>query len=148
MQKSGSVSRKARVTGRVLSGIVIAFLLFDSMTKLLLVNEVVTASAKSGYPIGLLQPIGAILMGCLVLYLIPRTSVLGAILLTGYLGGAVEANLRVGAPLLSTALFPVYFGILAWAGVYLRDRRLRDLLPFRRRERRQTDAVTEIRSAA
>jgi hypothetical protein len=76
--------------------------------------------------------IGVILLVCTILYLIPQTAVLGAILLTGYLGGAVATNFRVQAPLFSNVLFPVYLGIFVWLGLYLRDARIRELLPFRR----------------
>ena len=75
--------------------------------------------------------IGILLLGCVALYLVPRTSVLGAILLTGYLGGAVASHVRVGDPWFSHALFPVYVGLLIWGGLYLRDQRLRALVPFR-----------------
>ncbi len=119
-------SRKALWAGRILSGIAIVFTLFDSVTKILRVDEVVKASAKFGYPVGLLPTIGIILFVCLIVYAIPRTSILGALLITGYLGGAVEANLRVGSPLFSNALFPVYFAVLVWGGLFLREQRVRE----------------------
>ncbi len=125
-------STKALWTGRILSGIAIVFMLFDSVTKILRVDEVVKASAQFGYPISLLSTIGIILLGCLIVYVIPRTSVLGALLITGYLGGAVEANLRVGTPLFSNALFPVYFAVLVWGGLVLRDQRVREFFSLRK----------------
>ena len=90
------------------------------------------ASAQFGYPTGLLSTIGIILLVCLVIYVVPRTSVLGALLITGYLGGAVEANLRIGTPLFSNALFPVYFAVLVWGGLFLREQRVRDFFSFRK----------------
>ncbi len=115
-------------TGRVISGLVVLFLLFDSITKLMKVDAVVKASEQIGFPVNLISVIGIILLVCVVVYVYPPTSRLGAILLTGYLGGAVEANLSAGTPLFSNVLFPVYFGILVWAGLYLRDRRVGELL--------------------
>ena len=85
-----------------------------------------------GYPQNLVVEIGIILLACTVLYIIPRTCVLGAILLTGYLGGAVASQLRIGEPLFGYVLFPVYIGILAWGGIYLREARLRALIPLQR----------------
>ena len=125
-------SKKVLWTGRIMSGIAIVFMLFDSITKILRVDEVVKASAQFGYPVNLLSAIGVILLVCLIAYVIPRTSILGALLITGYLGGAVEANLRIGAPLFSNALFPVYFAILVWGGLFLREERVRSLFSLRR----------------
>ncbi len=120
-------SNKALWTGRILSGIAIVFMLFDSVTKILRVDAVVKASAQFGYPVSLLSTIGIILLVCLVIYVIPRTSILGALLITGYLGGAVEANLRIGTPLFTNALFPVYFAVLVWGGLVLREERVRKM---------------------
>ncbi|MDE3056959.1 MAG: DoxX family protein [Bacteroidota bacterium] len=117
---------KRILAGRIITGFVTAFLLFDSITKLLKADFVVKASEQTGYPIALIPIIGTILLGCIIVYLFPRTSILGAVLLTGYLGGAVEANLRAGTPLFSNVLFPVYFGILVWAGLFLRKQRVRE----------------------
>lgn len=119
-------------TGRIISGLVIAFLLFDSITKLMKVEAVVKASEQMGYPVSLLSIVGTILLACVVLYVVPKTSIWGAVLLTGYLGGAVEVNLRAGTPLFSNVLFPVYFGILVWAGLYLRSRRVREFFSLRK----------------
>jgi hypothetical protein len=85
-----------------------------------------------GLPVALSVPLGVILLSSTLLYAIPRTSILGAILLTGYLGGAVLTHVRVGDPLFSHALFPVYLGMLMWFALYLRDARLRALIPVKR----------------
>jgi hypothetical protein len=118
--------------GWIISGVVLLFLLFDGISKVMLIPAVVEATAQIGYPQDLLRPIGIIGLTCGVLYAIPRTALLGAILLTGFLGGAVASHLRLGDPLFSHVLFGVYVGILAWGGLYLRDARLRALLPFHR----------------
>lgn len=112
------------ITGRVLTGIASAFLLFDISGKLLVVPQVVDAMDKLGWPLQLAVPVGVILLGCLVLHLIPRTAGLGAVLLTGFLGGAVASQLRVGNPLLGYTLFPVYIGALVWGGLFLRQPRI------------------------
>jgi hypothetical protein len=114
-------------TGRILSGIVVLFLLFDSITKLITIKPVVDGMRQLGYPVPLAPVIGAILLICVVLYVIPRTAPLGAILLTGYLGGAVASQLRLEMPLLGYTLFPIYVAALAWGGLYLRDSRVRTL---------------------
>jgi len=114
---------KARLwTARILTVLVILFLLFDSLTKVLRVEEVVKASAQFGLQASTLPVIGLVLLACTVIYVIPRTSVLGAILLTGYLGGAVACNVLARTPLVSNVLFPVYFGIAVWAILFLRGR--------------------------
>src|SRR5689334_9296359 len=125
---SAPVGRTARRVGRVVTGLVTLFLLFDSVTKLLRVPAVVTATAQMGFPVAAVPVIGATLLACVVLYLVPRTAVLGAVLLTGYLGGAVCAQLRIEAPLFSMLLFPVYTGALVWLGLYLRSAALRALV--------------------
>lgn len=127
-------SKKTIWTGRVITAIVVLFLLFDSITKLLRVDAVVKASEQMGYPVSLLTVVGIILLVCVIIYVNPRTSILGGVLLTGYLGGAVEVNLRAGSPLFSNVLFPVYFGILVWAGLYLRNQRVREFISFRKAE--------------
>jgi DoxX-like protein len=121
-----------RRTGNILSGLVILFLLFDSFGKLVKAQAVIEGTLKLGYPESSIIPIGIILLVCVVFYAIPRTAVLGAILLTGYLGGAVATNLRVGAPLLLYILFPIYVAGFVWGGIYLREDRLREVLPVRR----------------
>ena len=126
-----AVSKKGLWIGRILSGLAVLFLVFDGVTKVMKVPAVMQASAQMQYPLGLIPVIGIVLLVCTAVYAIPRTSILGAILLTGYLGGAVEAQLRVGNPLFAETLFPVYFSVLIWGGLFLRERRLRALLPFR-----------------
>jgi hypothetical protein len=109
---------------------VVLFLLFDSITKVLKVRAVMEASAQLGYPANTIFAIGIILLVCTLFYIIPQTAVLGAILLTGYLGGAVAANLRIGSSMFNT-LFPIVFAALAWTGIFLRESRLGALIPFR-----------------
>ena len=115
-------------TGRVLSGLVIAFLLFDSVAKLLKPGFVVEATLKLGYPENTIIGIGIVLLICTILYAIPQTSIFGAVLLTGYLGGAIATHVRVGDPLFSHVLFPIYVAVMMWGGLYLRDPRLGALL--------------------
>src|SRR3982750_414271 len=110
-------------TGRILSGIAVLFMLFDGTLHILKPAAVVEAFAKLGYPVGTSVAIGVIELACVVFYLIPRTSVFGAILLTGYLGGAIAAQLRVLAPLFSTLLFPIYVALFLWGGLYFRNER-------------------------
>ena len=117
-------------TGRVLSAIPALFLLLDGVMKLVKPAPVVEATVQLGYPEGVILGLGVVLLACTVLYLIPRTSVLGAILLTGYLGGAVATHVRVGEGLFPV-LFPVLVGALLWGGLVLRDAGLRALLPLR-----------------
>lgn len=118
--------------GWTLSGLVILFLLFDTTIKLIKIEPVVTAMAELGYPDGLARPIGLIVLACAVLYAVPRTAILGAVLLTGLLGGAISSHVRIDSPLFSHTFFGVYLGILAWGGLFLRDARLRALFPVRR----------------
>jgi hypothetical protein len=124
-------SSKSLWTGRIVSGLVAAFLLFDAIIHLLKPAPVVEAFAKLGFPMRLAVPLGIVELVCVLLYLIPRTSILGAMLLTGYLGGAVAIQLPTGNPFFGEVLFPVYVGIFLWGGIYLRDERLRTLIPFR-----------------
>jgi hypothetical protein len=125
------ISKRKLWTGRILSGLVVLFLVFDSLGKFLKPVQVVEAFARLGFPASLSLAIGTILLACTILYAIPRTSILGAVLLTGYLGGAVASQLRIGEPLFSHVLFPVYFGILLWIGLYLREDRLREFIGLR-----------------
>ena len=120
------------ITGRILSSIAVLFLIFDSVAKLLQVQPVLKGSIELGYPASTVFPIGVILLLCVITYLIPRTSVLGAVLLTGYLGGAIATHLRVGNPLLSHTLFPIYVALFIWGGLFLRDANLRAFFPWRR----------------
>jgi hypothetical protein len=128
-----STSGRALWAGRIISGFVVLFLLVDAGFKLIrpLPAPAVEAFSKLGYPVEFAGGIGILLLACVAVYLIPRSSVLGAVLLTGYLGGAVASHVRVGDPWFSHALFPVYVGLLVWGGLYLRDDRLRALMPFR-----------------
>lgn len=118
--------------GYLLSGLVTAFLIFDGAIKLVPLEVVTQTMTDLGYPAGVERTLGAITLACALLYAIPRTSVLGAILLTGLLGGAIATHLRVGSPLFSHLLFGVYLGLMAWGGLWLRDERLQALLPFKR----------------
>jgi hypothetical protein len=117
--------------GRVLSALAVAFLLFDAAGKLLRVAPVIEGSAALGYPERTIVPIGVLLLIGVVLYVIPRTSVLGAIYLAGYLGGAVASHFRLGNPLATHVLFPVYVAALLWGGLALRSPRLRVVLTGR-----------------
>jgi hypothetical protein len=125
-------SKRTLIIGRALTAFVVLFLLFDAGIKLLFPGPAVEATAQLGYSAHLIFPIGVIELFCLALYLIPQTSALGAVLLTGYLGGAVATHFRVGSPLLGYTLFPLYVAALVWGGLFLRDRRLRVLVPFAR----------------
>jgi hypothetical protein len=120
-------SRLGRRIGVGLTAFVALFLVFDAVIHLLKLHAAVTAFADLGYPARLTRGIGVLELICVLLYLAPRTSILGAVLLTGYLGGAVSAHLRVEDPLLSTTLFPVYLGVLLWLGLWLRNAALRAL---------------------
>ncbi|WP_437540889.1 DoxX family protein [Sorangium sp. So ce367] len=126
------VSNKKVWAGRILSGLSVAFLLFDSIGKLMMVPQVLEGSEQLGYPVSSVRGIGLVLLASVVTYMIPRTSVLGAILLTGFLGGAVATHVRVDNPLFSHVLFPVYVAAMIWGGLLLRDERLRALLPLRK----------------
>ena len=116
-------------TGRIITLLVALFLIFDCSVKLVKAPSAVRGTVQLGYPESTIVPIGLVLLVCLVLYLIPRTSILGAILLTGYLGGATATMVRVSSPWI---LFPVFIGMLVWAGIYFRDDQLRSMIPFRR----------------
>jgi len=128
--QTAPVSKRRIWAGRIISALAVVFLVFDSVTKLMKIAPVMQAFARLGYPESLARVIGIILLVCVVVYVLPRTSILGAILLTGYLGGAIDANLRAGDPLFET-IFPVIFGALVWGGLFLRDPRLHTLIPLR-----------------
>jgi hypothetical protein len=123
---------KAIWTGRVLTGLAVLFLLFDSAGKLFEVQPVIDGTRQLGYSRDIVFTLGVILLSCVVVYLIPRTAVLGALLLTGYLGGAVATHVRVTNPLFSHTLFPIYVAIFIWGGLVLRDARLLAFAPWRR----------------
>lgn len=129
---AAAVSRKALLAGRAIGALPVLFLLFDGVGKFVKPAPVVEGTLQLGYPAGVLVPLGIVLLACTVLYAVPRTAVLGAILLTGYLGGAVATHVRVGNPMATHTLFPVYFGVLLWGSLWLRDPRVRELLPLRR----------------
>jgi hypothetical protein len=132
----GSVSHRSstaqRWVGRVLSSTAVLFLLFDSTGKLLQVQPVMDGTIRLGYPPDIVFGLGVTLLTCVAAYLIPRTSVFGALLLTGYLGGAVATHVRVESPLFTHVLFPTYVAVLLWSGLLLRDAQLRAFLPVRR----------------
>jgi uncharacterized membrane protein YphA (DoxX/SURF4 family) len=126
----GEHSNAARWSGRILSGFVVAFLLLDGAMKLLALPIVTETMADLGWPATaeMARLLGALTVASALLYAVPRTSLFGAILLTAYLGGAVATHVRVGSPLLTHTLFGVYLGVAAWAGLYLRNTKLRELL--------------------
>ena len=124
-------SRWSLRTGRLISGLAVAFLIFDSVGKLLRVQPVIDGTRQLGYSPDVVFGLGVTLLGCVLVYLAPPTSALGAVLLTGYLGGAVATHVRVGSPLFTHILFPIYVAALLWGGAVLRDARLRALLPWR-----------------
>ena len=126
--QAAPVSKKMLWAGRISSALPVLLLLFSAVGKLLKPVAVVQGFAQFGYPESLLLPIGIVELLCTVIYLIPRTSVLGAILLTGYLGGATATHLRIGDP---AFIMPAFLGVLVWGGLFFRDERLRALLPLR-----------------
>ena len=123
--------RKAIWGGRVASALAVLFLAFDATIKVLELPVAVEGTTQLGYPATVIFGLGLVQVACLVVYLIPRTAVLGAVLWTGYLGGAIATHVRVGNPLFSHVLFPIYVALLLWGGLWLRDARLRSLLPVR-----------------
>lgn len=125
------ISKKTIWAGRVLSALAVLFLLFDGTIKFFmdkLPPEALEAGAALQWPIEKMPLVGTILLICTLLYIIPRTSVLGAILLTGYLGGAIASHVRVSSPLFTHTLFPIYIAVFIWLGLYLRDTRARNIL--------------------
>ena len=127
------ISSRAQLwTGRALSGIAVLFLLLDSVGKLLRVQPVMDGTTQLGYAPDVVLPLGVVLISCVAAYVLPSTSVLGALLLTAYLGGAVATHVRIDNPLLTHVLFPTYVAAFLWAGLILRDPRLREFLPLRR----------------
>ena len=129
---NGSSVAKSVWTGRILSGIAIAFFVMDGVMKLIQPQVVIDATQQIGWPVDpvTLTILGVILLACTALYVFPPTAVLGAILLTGYLGGAVASHARLGDPLVSHDLFGVYLGLFVWGGLWFRDARVRALIPF------------------
>jgi len=127
-----NVSRRRLWTGRVLSGLVVAFLLVDALMKVAKLPVVLEASKQLGFSEGSIFTIGVVLLACTVTYLVPRFSLVGAMLITGYLGGAIATHVRLGNPLFTHTLFPLYVAALVWGGLYLRDERVRGLFAPRR----------------
>lgn len=127
-----TVPPKALWAGRVLSGLGVAFMAFDAGIKVLRLPMAVEGTTSLGYPASVVLPLGVVQVVCLGLYLVPRTAALGAVLWTGYLGGAIATHVRLGNPLFSHVLFPIYVAAMLWGGLWLRDARLRAMLPVRR----------------
>jgi hypothetical protein len=127
-----SPEKNKLVAGYVLTALAGLFLAFDTVLKVLRLAPAVQGTTELGYPTDSVLWIGLIELVCVALYLVPRTSVLGALLLTGYLGGAIATHVRLSNPLLTHTLFPIYVALLLWAGLYLREMRLHALVPFRR----------------
>lgn len=131
VSRAGPILKTRLWAGFILTAIPVLFLVFDVVIKLVVIEPVVESFTRLGYPASIARGIGILEAACLALYLIPRTSVLGAVLLTGFLGGAIATHVRVGDPFLTHSFFPLYVGLLIWAGLYLREERLRALLPER-----------------
>lgn len=125
------IAKSSLLAGRIISALVVLFLVFDGVTKVLQAGFVIEASGQLGIPASVVPGLGIVLLICTAAYVIPRTSVLGAILLTGYLGGAAATHVRLGGPIFNV-VFAVGFGVLVWLGLFLRDERLRALIPLRR----------------
>lgn len=117
-----------KLSGRILTAIPVLFLAFDGAIKLSHIQAVAEGSQRLGLPAAYVPAIGIVLLCCVALYAIPRTAPLGAVLLTGYLGGAIFAHVRIGDPLFSHVLFPTYVAVMIWGGLYLRDERVRRLV--------------------
>jgi DoxX-like protein len=130
INKTAPTSNKLIWVGRILSALPVLLLLFSSSMKLIKPVQVVDEFTRLGYPDGVIFGLGIVELACAVIYAIPQTAVLGAILVTGYLGGATATHVRVGDPT-SNIIMPVILGVLVWGGVFLRDARLRKLLPLR-----------------
>jgi hypothetical protein len=124
------VSKKSFWAGRILSILIVLLMLFDGISKVMKPASVVQGFAQAGWPASLVVAVGAIALVCTALYAIPRTSILGAILLTGYLGGATASNLRIGLSMM-IVLAPAILGVLAWVALFLREPRLRVLVPLK-----------------
>jgi hypothetical protein len=133
ISQTAPLSGKAIWAGRVMSGLVILFMIFDASLKLIPLAVVTDSMIELGYPpsAGLARGLAIVILACTALYAFPRTSILGAILLTGYMGGAIASHLRIGSPLFSHVLFGLYLGLMVWGGLFFRDERVRALIPFR-----------------
>lgn len=134
ISEAAPASSSALWTGRVLSGLIVLFMIFDGVIKLPPLDVVTQTMTQLGWPAdaGTARLLGVIGLVSTALYVLPRTSVLGAILLTAYMGGAISTHVRIGNPLFSHTLFGVYLGVILWGGLYLRDARVRALIPFSR----------------
>ena len=134
ISETAPVSTAASWTGRALSAIVVLFMIFDGVIKLPPLEIVTQTMSEIGWPAdaNIARLLGVIGLVSTALYAVPRSSVLGAILLTAYMGGAISTHVRIGNPLFSHTLFGVYLGVILWAGLYLRDPRVRALIPFSR----------------
>lgn len=130
LASGSSASKGALWTGHAIQTLIVLFLLFDSLTKIMKVPAVLAASAQMGFSARAVVAVGIVLLACTVLYVIPRTAILGAILLTGYLGGATITNFRAGDSA-AVAVLPAVFGVLVWGALFLREPRLRALIPLR-----------------
>lgn len=132
--QTASVSNKMHQVGHVVSGLVIVFLLLDGAMKLVPLAPVTETMEQLGYStsVGLARMLGLLTIACTLLYAVPKTSVLGAILLTGYLGGAMATHLRAGSPFFTHLFFGFYLGVMVWGGLFLREEKLRTLIPLRR----------------
>jgi hypothetical protein len=128
--QAAPVSKKVLWTGRIFSALPVLMLVFSAVMKFVQPPELAQGFAHLGYPVSLALGLGIVELACAILYAIPRTSVLGAILVTGYLGGATATHIRIGDPI-ANVITPIVLGVLAWGGLYLRDTRLRALLPLR-----------------
>ena len=126
------ITLRAKWAGWIMSGLFIAFMIFDGGIKLVPLQIVTDTSAQLGLPTSdaFARGLGILALVCTALYAFPRTAILGAILMTGYLGGAIATQLRIGAPLFSHVMFGVYLGLLMWGGLWMKDRRLRKLFQF------------------
>jgi hypothetical protein len=132
IQETPVVSKKARIFGIIMMVVVGLFFAMDAVSHILLIPQVRDAFVQMGLSVSLGPILGFVLAICLVLYLFRKTSILGAILLTGYLGGAVMWNISSNGPLFSIILFPVYVGIIVWGALYLMEPRLRNLIPLKK----------------
>lgn len=130
VRTNGAPSKAALWAGWIITVVVVLFLAFDGITKVIKDPHVLSAMADLVFPVSTIVAIGAVILFCTLLYAIPRTSVLGAILLTAHLGGAVAVQVRVGHPVFESS-FPIIFGVLVWLGIYLREPRLRALVPIK-----------------
>jgi hypothetical protein len=133
ISQTAPLSATAIWAGRAMSGLVILFMIFDASLKLIPLAVVTDSMIELGYPpsVGLARGLAIVILVCTALYAFPRTSFLGAILLTGYMGGAIASHLRIGSPLFSHVLFGLYLGLMVWGGLFFRDERVRALIPFR-----------------